>query len=346
MNVAASARAQYLDLLKSLLIYGMITAHVTQLLTFRPSTELTGIADFVNLITFSGFMLAFGLGIGMSGERKRPLWDKVRPILMMLAASWISSLAFVVLVDRKPVNVALLTDLLSLRVLYGWSEFLASFLTLYILIAIARPVLVWLASQARILILATTLCLATTLLVTNRNYPLMATVIGTTNFASFPILPYLPWFLVGIWLGRNNRVPNLIEWAIAAIGTAGFCYVLYTRGEIPGRFPPSIWWIVGAAVPLAVYLTVSRFIVRGNKVLSLLLVPGRHVLASLLVSNLIIFGARFLYRQPLRIWWATLLAALGIIVLVTVWGFALEWWKGRSTTSAGALRRTTASSSA
>lgn len=335
---SGNARAQYLDLLKSLLIYGMITAHVTQLLTFRPKAELSTFADFVNLITFSGFMLAFGLGIGMSGERKRPLSDKFKPILMMLLATWVSSLAFVILVDRKPLNAALLTDLLSLRVLYGWSEFLASFLTLYIVIAIVRPLLVWLASQAWILVLAMALCLATTLVVTNQNYPLWATVIGTTNFASFPILPYLPWFLVGIWLGRNNRAPNLIEWAAAAIGTAGFCYLLFTRGELPGRFPPTIWWIAGAALPLAVYLTVSRFLAGGNKVPELFLVPGRHVLASLVVSNLVIFGARFLYRQPLRVWWTTLLAALAIIVLITIWGFALDWWKGRNRSARGGAR--------
>ena len=39
---AAPQRAHYLDLLKSLLIYGMITTHVTQLLTFQPKAELNG----------------------------------------------------------------------------------------------------------------------------------------------------------------------------------------------------------------------------------------------------------------------------------------------------------------
>jgi hypothetical protein len=44
----------------------MITAHCIQLLAFRPKPAAGTISDVVNLITLSGFLLAFGLGIGLS----------------------------------------------------------------------------------------------------------------------------------------------------------------------------------------------------------------------------------------------------------------------------------------
>ena len=61
-----TGRAADLDLLKTLLVWGMITAHCIQLLAFRPRPPALVISDVTNLITFSGFMFAFGLGVGLS----------------------------------------------------------------------------------------------------------------------------------------------------------------------------------------------------------------------------------------------------------------------------------------
>ena len=57
----SSGRAADLDLLKTLLVWGMITAHCIQLLALRPKPPALVISDFINLITFSGFMFAFGV---------------------------------------------------------------------------------------------------------------------------------------------------------------------------------------------------------------------------------------------------------------------------------------------
>jgi hypothetical protein len=248
---------------------------------------------------------------------------------MLLAATYISSLAFVVLVDRKPLTPALLTDLLSLRVLYGWSEFLASFFTLYLLIAIARPWLVRLAGNVWVLAVVVIACLVATYLTTRVDFPLLATLVGTTNYASFPIIPYLPWFLIGIHLARRDRGTNILEWMLAAVATAAFVWVLVKSGEFPPRFPPSALWIAGAALPLAVYLAASRLVAPRLAVRAFLLAPGRHVLASLVVSNLVIFGIRYLYNRPLRTWYWALLAGAALLVLVTVWSLALELWRAR-----------------
>lgn len=321
---AASGRAADLDLLKTLLVWGMITAHCIQLLAFRPKPPALAISNFINLITFSAFMFAFGLGVGLS-KRDKGWGQRLWPVLLLLLATWISELAFTALVDKKPLTLDLLIPLFTLSRLYGWSEFLASFTVLYLFIAVARPLLVRIATMPLLLVAAILLCFASTWIVVSEDVPLLATIVGTTNFASFPLLAYLPWFLVGIAFGRDRSRPRWFDWLAAAIATGAFAYVLWRQGgELPGRFPPTILWVVGPALPILLYLVASRAIAGTGRLSQLLLAPGRHVLASLLLSNLIIFGLRNQLGYRLGAWWWTPILAVGMIVAATLWSAALD----------------------
>ena len=319
-----TGRAADLDLLKTLLVWGMITAHCIQLLAFRPKPPALVISDVINLITFSGFMFAFGLGVGLS-KRDKSWSQRLWPVLLLLLATWVSELAFTTLVDKKQLTPDLLVPLFTLSRLYGWSEFLASFTVLYLVIAVARPLLVRVATNPIFLGIAILLCFASTWIVVSQDIPLLATIVGTTNFASFPLLAYLPWFLVGIAFGRDRLRPNRIDWLLATVATAAFVYVLWRQGgELPGRFPPTILWVVGPALPVLLYLVASRALAGNGRVPQLVLAPGRHVLASLLLSNLIIFGLRYAVGYRLGAWWWTPILAVGIIAAATLWSAALD----------------------
>jgi hypothetical protein len=174
-------------------------------------------------------------------------------------------------------------------------------------------------------------CLASTWLVISLDVPLLATVVGTTNFASFPVLPYLPWFLLGIFYARKPKHPQAVDWVLAATGT-GLC-ALWTAyyGEYPGRFPPTVLWVVGPALILMLYLLFGRVVGRRVRVPAFVLGTGRHVLAALLVSNLIIFGLRYLVGYRLGQWWWTPILAVSIIAIVTLWAWVLEWRRARRT---------------
>jgi hypothetical protein len=319
-------RAPYLDLFKTVLVWGMVSAHVIQLLGLRLGPGAGAFSDYVNLISFSGFMLAFGIGTGLSrGARRRALAERAWPVLVMLAAVYISSLGFVVLSARRPVTPDLLADLLSFRVLFGYSEFLASFLVLYLLIALARPVLVAIAEHPLFLAVAIAACLASTYVTTDQLIPFAGTLIGHRKYASFPLLAYLPWFLAGIRLGRRDGVLPPLDLALAAIATAAFGWFFWRAGFwLPERFPPSVLWIVGPALILALYLFAARAVTDWASAPSLLLAPGRHVLASLLFSNLAIFTAQRLFYKPARSLWMAGLIALALLAAVTLWGAAID----------------------
>jgi hypothetical protein len=323
------ARAADLDLFKTVLVWGMITAHCIQLLAFRPKPAAMVISDVVNLITFSGFMFAFGWGLGLSRGARKSWWARLYPVVLLGLATWVSEFAFMALVDKAKFDGALIYNILTFSRLYGWSEFLASFFVLYAIIAVARPWLIAIGERWYLMVPAAIACLAATWIVVSGDIPLLATIVGTTNFASFPIVPYLPWFLLGIFYARNPEHPRAADWVLAAVAT-GLC-ALWTAyyGEYPGRFPPTVLWIVGPALILMLYLVVARFVGRRVRIPRVLLGTGRHVLAALLVSNLIIFGLRYAVGFRLGQWWWTPILAISIIATVTLWAWVLDLRKAR-----------------
>ena len=254
----SGGRAADLDLLKTLLVIGMIGAHVIELIARSPNPQAQAFAFYIDLISFAGFMLAFGIGVGLSARpaRARTAWSRARPVLLLLIAAYVSSLAFVVLVDRKQLTVPLVTDLVTFTRLFGWSELLATFVVLYALIAVARDWLVRIGQSPVLLVVVSALCLASTLVVLDAPVPVLAAILGTTRFASFPLIAYLPWFLLGIWYGSH---PLRLWHAVPALAaTAGFWWVMQTTGQPPSRFPPSALSVITPAAPLLLYLAFAR----------------------------------------------------------------------------------------
>ena len=328
-GIGATGRSADLDLFKTLLVVGMIGAHCIQLLNVRPKPFLAVTSDVINLITFSGFLFAFGLGLGLSKSTgTKSLVQRLRPVLLLLVATYVSELAFITLVDRKALTPDLLVSLFSMTRLFGWSEFLASFFVLYLLIAIIRPVFVWIGSRWWSLGLVTLVCFASTWVTSDSGAPLVATLVGTHSFASFPLLPYLPWFLAGIYVSRHPTEPGLVAWALALAASAAFAYTLWQSGELPGRFPPTVLWVGGAALPLLVYLAIVRGLARAINIPPALIASGRHVLASLVVSNLIIFGLRRWMGGNIGAGWATLFVWLALLAIVTGWAIVLDRRQG------------------
>ena len=329
MAAGSSSRAASLDLLKTVLVAGMISAHVVQLITEEPPGWAWMWSDFVNLVTFSGFLLAFGLGVGMSAgrARRRGLRERAVPVLKVLLAVWASSFGFLFLVERQPIDGWLVREVLLTEVLFGWSEFLTTFLVLYLLLAVARPLFVAVGTRPRWLIVASVAGLAMTMVTTDAYWPLIGGLVSHLGYPNFPLLPYLAWFLVGIHLGARGRIegPDL---AVGAATTGAFLLFAWQEGRWPERFPPSVLWIIGPGLALGLYLWACERL--GPRVSPVLLAAGRHVLVSLVLSNLLIFAVRYVWGFPVAGGWGIGAASLGLFGAVTLWGALLDRLSRRS----------------
>jgi len=315
-TAAPIQRSSALDLFKTLLVVGMVAIHVFQLLGRSLPGWMDRLSEGINLITFSGFLLALGIGVGLSRERARSWRERLVPVAMLLGACWLSSLAFAMLVDRTPLTSTLAIDIFTLRRLFGWSEFLASFFALYLLMALARPIIIRMATEKLAFALSLGVAFLSTWVVLDAGLPGTATLIGTTRFASFPLIPYLPWFLIGIRIGRANGQISPWLWLAAAPCSALFVWHLYQTGSLPGRFPPTALWVAGPALILLAYWQLSRRLGRLD-IAPVLLTPGRYVLSYLLLSNLAIFAMRHQFGRPVTSVETWILLSLALLATIT-----------------------------
>lgn len=130
---------------KLLLVIGMVTAHVFQLLYKGESCRslIFMFSTYINAITFSGFLFAFGCATQLAYLRK-PKDDILKKKLVknglrLLLAFYISGIAYTTLVTQKMSLVAML-KILCLWEIPGYSEFLLSFAMLMPLVWILyRP---------------------------------------------------------------------------------------------------------------------------------------------------------------------------------------------------------------
>jgi hypothetical protein len=160
------------------------------------------------------------------------------------------------------------------------------------------------------------------MVMTGAYWPLIGGVIGHRGYANFPLLAYLPWFLVGIHLGARGRGIEGADLGLGAAATGAFLLFLWQEGRLPDRFPPSVLWVIGPGLILALYVWACERL--GRRMPPALLAAGRHVLVSLVLSNLLIFAVRYQWGFPVQGGWAILGASLGLFGAVTLWGLLLD----------------------
>lgn len=134
-----------LDLMKSLLVIGMITAHVLQLCYVGGSKLVAAFSLFINMVTFSSFMFCFGCAAWLAYFRKYPNKMQVkgklfRNFIRLLICFYISGYGFLLLVDSDFTLYEAVKVLLLWRI-PGYSEFLLSFAFLNLVIYVLYPII-------------------------------------------------------------------------------------------------------------------------------------------------------------------------------------------------------------
>ena len=113
---------------------------------------------------------------------------------------------------------------------------------------------------------------------------------GTQGFAAFPVLQYLPFYLAGMVVARSGRGFDPRVLAVAALATAVAAVSAVAAGELPGRFPPTLGWVLLPMAPLYALLLACRAADRWAWAVRPLAAIGARSLVYLLVSNVVIFA--------------------------------------------------------
>lgn len=291
-------RVLAIDYMKSFLVIGMILAHTVQFLKKTAvgvlSILLDRFSDYINLITFSGFLFCFGYACYVAYLRKDG--KQARPKILITAfkillAYYISAFSFRLLVNKDfPFTLSNCIKLLVLNDVPPYSEFLLPFFIIAILL-----LLFFSFAKNNIgdfyfkLIIFLSLAAALFIPYDKISLNQLALIIGTHRFASFPVVQYLPYFLMGIYFAKNNVLPNRTHMLISFLLTALFIGYTIVYKSLPQRFPPTLFWITGSAFFLYCYYAGAMWLQNKEKHLSSLLSIGSNTLFYLLLSNLILF---------------------------------------------------------
>ena len=281
-----------IDFFKGFLVVQMIFAHSLQFfVNLHESNFAARASDYINLTTFSGFVFAFGY-VSYFAYLKRGFSVAVKKLILnifkLMLAFYISSFAFIIFIENAFFRMDTVWDILLVRRLAGWSEFLFSFVCLMALCLILFPLLKRLNNVSAGILIAVSL-LATFIPYRDIN-PILGSFIGGTNFAYFSVVQYFGFFVIGIMFASKKIVFD--KWALlSAIIASSVFFVYFNFYGLPSRFPVSIFWILGPTIFLYIYyLVASKFPV--NLMTEWLASIGSMSLFYLVLSNILIFALR------------------------------------------------------
>lgn len=287
-NDKMKQRDKSIDLMKSILVVQMIIAHITFFFSRKGQMSLLGI--YTNLVVFSGFMFTFGYVCYKAYIAKSNVkLEKhlLKRFVITIIAYYISGLAYTVLVDGT-FNLRILVRILCFQKIPKYSEFLLSFAFIYPLIYIFSKIFKKMTS-IHYLVLALLSFIFTFFDYSNIKIPLLGVFIGTTAFACFPIIQYSSYFLAGEYLAKKDKVLDKLILGITLLGFTIFIGSIYIFKQLPERFPPSIFWIIGGYLFVYTYFILSKYLASCLKETNLILSIGANSLIYLVGSNLVIF---------------------------------------------------------
>lgn len=295
-----------IDVLKGILTLQMILAHCIQFYTdLEKNTVALYISEYINLTTFSGFLFCFGYVSYLSyftKERRESSRRLFGNMGKLLAGYYISCFGYTIFVEKLPLRMDMIGELLLLKRLAGWSEFLFSFALVMAMELLLFPLFTekirW--GLGGMTVVALLVCF----LPHREVGSIVGSVIGGYGGAFFPVVPYSIYLIAGVFMAREQAGFKKSVFAIALAGT--IWYIMdykWVSGMQPSRFPLSFSYLIGASFFLYLYYLLSVVLESKKNVwpVKYLADVGNNSLFYLLVSNLLIFSlkASSFYRKSM-----------------------------------------------
>lgn len=321
-----NGRKREIDICKGILTFTMILCHCIQFFGHEDRGVAMVLVNVINITTFSGFLFCFGYASDLAYYRKE--WRTSAPrmaknAIRILLAFYISGLAYMICVEDKIFRQDLIMEILLLKRYPGWSEFLASFAAVLAVGIVLFPV--WKKMNGWIMAAVAAVSAAACFLPYGKVHnSWLALLIGSRDFITFPVVQYGVFFAAGIWMCRKEISWNLWIFLGTVLAVVPGVVQLAQTGNLPERFPPSVFYIAGGMIFVYSYYVLSCFLekVREKKKWLEILTGyleqiGKESLYYLLLSNIIIFalkGSSFSYRSETY-------AYVSFVVILTVIGY-------------------------
>jgi hypothetical protein len=287
-------RDKTIDCFKGILTIQMILAHCLQFYcNLDAERGWRFLSEYINLTTFSGFVFAFGYVSYLAYAKEQfpnALKKIVKNIARLLLAFYISSFTYVIFIERMPFRMDRILEIVLIKRLAGWSEFLLSFAGVML---ITIPLLRLIKNQnKKLLVIIGGISIVACFLPPKEVAPIVGLFIGGYGSAYYPVIPYYLYFVIGVYFVRKEIKFN---WFVMAVAIMGMVYTIFDAFVLskgwPSRFPLSLGWLLGGLLFLYGYYLLSRFL-GAKKYFFWLSEIGKYSLSYLLLSNIIIFALK------------------------------------------------------
>ncbi|WP_460970034.1 acyltransferase family protein [Spirosoma migulaei] len=318
-----TVRHTSIDYMKSFLVIGMILAHSIQLLS-QPKGFFWLFSTGINLITFSGFFFCFGYvfyGAYLVRKHENIRQKIAKTALKTLIGYYLSSFASsLLLTEHFTGNKYELSFASSLKVIVfleipWYSEFLLAFFLITVLVFLFLSFFRKLITSKVLAVGIVTFCLLVLLFLPNSlaiPYPLNLFV-GDRDRLIFPVIQYMPAFLIGIYFARYKFEFQWIVFLLSLVGSGLFAFYYLKNHELPTRFLPSIYWVLGSTGILYVYFLATNWLEKRSIVIVSVLLIGMNTLFYLLISNFILFALSITLKTT-----PSIALGIGIFIIATI----------------------------
>lgn len=238
-----------IDYEKGIVVALMVFCHVMQFFGNEALyPEQYWITQSICVLAFPLFLFTFGRSVYIAYYTK-PFFTVVprmlKSALRCYCSFCISGIFCQVFINNAPFNLSTIWDILVLNTIPSMSEFLISFALFAVLALVAFPIFKWLLSHKTVFWCVTLLCGCSVFIPYNNiTDPRLGLLIGTTAFSAFPLLQYMPFFLLGMYVAAHSMQRKWIWLLVSGVLTAIAVGHILAYHLLPTRFPPSLMWLL------------------------------------------------------------------------------------------------------
>jgi hypothetical protein len=298
-------RIASIDIFKGLLVVLMILDHSAKILSPNGGFTTNLVTWIGDLSVFPGLLLSFGFITQrryFSLPKKIPLNRIILTIAKIIAAYYLSAIAFRILIDDVSITLDFLLGILIFSDIPSYSEFLIAFgVTLALATIFIHPLQAIMNYPSAFIILLTVLLLNSIFPYELITSPQIGLLFGSRELTLFPVMQYSVFFLIGMYFAEQGYKSD-IWFILSLIGLFSFVVFRIFIG-LPSRFPPSPIWLLGSFSFVYTLFLIANHLDKVSWSLDWIKFYGRHVLASLLISNMILFYILSIsFQWPVQPW--------------------------------------------
>jgi uncharacterized membrane protein len=309
-----------IDILKGLAVLAMSFVHVNIFFLGNQAPVLDLITKWGAISCFTTFLIIVGIIQGrFIGKGRKPKWSKTSRRTVFLYISYLIIALLSVYMSKGSVTLQNVGNILIFKEVPLLSEYLIMFIFISLLFQagymalkiISKTWILTLLISVAIFILGNVLYRADF----SNDLWIKNVFVGGGDFNYFPILQYMPIYLLGLFLGRKNEFKYYLISFLVVL-------VLYLPMKLLGlgvwvRFPPSVYFLIQSLlIPLFVLFVLKGL--KANVQFSPLEIYAKDSLLSLIILTVttLLLATFFSPLFPVVGVWVVNLAVISLTGLI------------------------------